>query len=61
MQALEIKFLQKIKEATILEKVRNTAIRKFLNIESLLLRIARSQFRWFGQWQCTQNALGTAS
>ena len=30
------------------DKVRNTAIRQFLSIESLLLRIERSQLRWFG-------------
>ena len=48
MQASEIGFVQKIKEVTMFDKVRNTAIQEALNIESLLLWIERSLLRWFG-------------
>ena len=48
MQASEMRFLRKIKGVTTFDKLRNTAIREFLDIESLLLRIERSQLRWFG-------------
>ena len=54
MQASEIRFLQKIKGVTVLDKHRSTAIREPLDIESLLLRIEKSQLRWFG------HASGTA-
>ena len=47
MQASEMRFLQKIEGVTLFNKVRSSEIRKFLNIELLLLRIDRSQFRWF--------------
>ena len=43
MQVSKTKFLRKIKEVTMFCKLRNTAIRESLNIESLLLRIERSQ------------------
>ena len=43
MQASEMRFLQKIKGATMFDEVRNTAIREPLDFESLLLRIERSQ------------------
>ena len=59
MQAFEMKFLKKFKVVTMFDKLRNTAIRKSLNIESLLLQIDRSQLRWFGH--ATDNASGTAS
>ena len=49
MQASETKFLQKIKGVSIFDKHCNTAIREFLDIESLLLQIKRSQLQWFGQ------------
>ena len=48
MQASEMRFLRKIKGVTMFDKHRNTEIRKSLDIESLLLRIESSQFRWFG-------------
>ena len=48
MQASEMRFLRKIKGITMLEKHRNTAIHESFDIESLLLRIERSQLRWFG-------------
>ena len=60
MQAPEIRFLRKIegvtmfdksqcydRSVTMFDKHRNTAIQESLNIESLLLRIERSQLRWF--------------
>ena len=48
MQASEMRFLRKIKGVAMFDKYRNTAIRESLDIESLLFRIERSQFRWFG-------------
>ena len=45
MQAFKMRFLQKIKGVTMFDKLRNTAIRESLNIESLLLLIERSQLR----------------
>ena len=47
VQASEMMFLQKIEGVTLFNKVRSTEIRKF-NIEPFLLRIERSQLRWFG-------------
>ena len=49
MQESEIiRFFRRIEGATLFDKVRNSEIRKSLNIEPLLLRIERSQLRWFG-------------
>ena len=48
MQASEMRFLQTIEGVTMHDKLRNIAIRASLNIASLLLRIERSQLRWFG-------------
>ena len=49
MQASEMRFLQKIKGViTMFDKLRNNAILESFNIKSLLLRIERSQLRWFG-------------
>ena len=47
VQASEMKFLQRIEEVTLFNKVRSSEIRKTLNLEPLLLRIERSQLRWF--------------
>ena len=48
VQASEM-FLQRIEGVTVLfNKVRSSKIRKSLNIEPLLLRIERSQLKWFG-------------
>ena len=47
MQASEMRILRKIKGVAIFDKHRNTAIRESLDIESLLLRIERSQLRCF--------------
>ena len=48
MQASDMRFLRKIKGITMFDKLRNSAIRESLDIESLLLRIKRSQLRWVG-------------
>ena len=48
MQASEMRFLQKIKGVTMFGKLRNTAIRESLDVDSLLLPIERSPLRWFG-------------
>ena len=41
-------FLRKIEGVTLFNKVGSFEISKSQNIKSLLLRIERSQFRWFG-------------
>ena len=43
-----MRFLGKIGVVTLFIKVCSSEIRKSLNIEPLLLRIERSQLRWFG-------------
>ena len=48
IQAAEMGFLRRVKGVTRLHKKRNTEIRNSLNIEPLLLRIERSQLRWYG-------------
>ena len=48
VQVSEMRFLQKIEGVTLFNKVRSCEIRESLNIEPLLLRIERSQLRWFG-------------
>ena len=48
VQAAEMRFLRRIKGVTLLDKVPNSKIQESLNVESLLLRIERSQLRWFG-------------
>ena len=48
VQASEMSFLRRIEGVTLYNKMRSSEIRKFLNIEPLLLRIERSQLRWFG-------------
>ena len=47
VQPFKMRFLRKIKRVTLFNKVRGSEIRKSLNIEPLLLRIKRSQLRWF--------------
>ena len=51
MQAIEMRFLQKLKGFTMFDKHRKTAIRVSLDIESLLFLIERFQLRWFGACQ----------
>ena len=48
VQAAEMRFLRKISSLTLLDKVKSADIRECLNIESLLLRLERSQPRWYG-------------
>ena len=48
VQASEMRILRKIKRVKLFNKVGSSEIRKFLNIETLVLRIERSQLRWFG-------------
>ena len=47
VQAAEMGFLRRVYDVTLRNKVRSCEIRKALKIESLL-RIERSQIRWFG-------------
>ena len=47
-QAYVMKFLRKNKRASLFNKVRSSEIRYSVNIEPLLLRIEKSQLRWFG-------------
>ena len=48
VQASKMRFLRRIEGVTLFNKVRSSDIRKSLNIEPLLLRIERSQLKWFG-------------
>ena len=48
VQASEMRLLRKIEGVTLFNKVRSSEIQKSLYIEPLLLRIERSQLRWFG-------------
>ena len=48
VQASEMSFLRRIERVTLFNKVRSSEIRKSRNIKPLLLRIERSQLRWFG-------------
>ena len=48
VQASEMRFLQRIEGVALFNKVHSFEIRKSLNIKPLLLRIKRSQLKWFG-------------
>ena len=48
MQTSEMRFSQSIQGVTLFTKVRSFETQKSLNIDSLLLRLERSQLRWFG-------------
>ena len=48
VQASEMRFLRRVRGVTMLDKVRSSEIRKSLNVDPLLLRIEKSQLRWFG-------------
>ena len=48
VQSAEMGFLRRISRLTLLDKDKSADIRESLNIESLLLRLERSQLRWYG-------------
>ena len=48
VQAAEMRFLRRVAGVRRIDRVRNSAIREELQIEPLLLKIERSQLRWFG-------------
>jgi hypothetical protein len=48
VQAAEMRFLRRVAGVKRIDKVRNSAIRETLNVEPLLLKIEKSQLRWFG-------------
>ena len=48
VQAAEMGFLRRISGLTLLDKGKSANIRESLDIESLLLRLERSQLRWYG-------------
>ena len=48
VQATDMRFSRRISGLTFLDKVKSADIRESLNIESLLLRLQRSQLRWYG-------------
>ena len=48
VHAAEIGFLRRISGLTLLDKFKSADIRESLNIELLLLRLERSQLRWYG-------------
>ena len=47
VQTSEMRFLRRIEGVTLSNKVRSFEVRKSLSIEALVLRIERSQLRWF--------------
>ena len=48
VQAAEMGFFRRISGLILLDKVKNADIRESPNIESLLLRLERSQLHWYG-------------
>ena len=48
VQAAEMGFLRRISCLTLLDKVKSADMRGSLNIELLLLRLEKSQLRWYG-------------
>ena len=48
VQAAEMRYLRKVVGVRRIERIRNTTIREYLNVEQLLLKVERSQLRWFG-------------
>ena len=56
IQASEVRVLRIIKGGTMFDKLRNTLIWEFLDIEPLLFRIEKSQLRWLIiQAECLRN------
>ena len=48
VQATEMGFLRRISGLTLSDKVKSADIHESLNFEALLLRLERSQLRWYG-------------
>ena len=48
VHAAKLGFLQKVRGLFRLDKVKSTDICQSLNIEPLLIRVERSQLRWYG-------------
>uniref|UniRef100_A0A8C2ZC47 Reverse transcriptase domain-containing protein n=1 Tax=Cyclopterus lumpus TaxID=8103 RepID=A0A8C2ZC47_CYCLU len=48
IQAAEMSFLRRVAGLSLRDRVRSSDIRGELGVESLLLRVQRSQLRWFG-------------
>jgi len=48
IQAAEMSFLRRVVGLSLRDRVRSSDIRRELRVEPLLLRIERSQLRWFG-------------
>nr|XP_054604743.1 uncharacterized protein LOC129165490 [Nothobranchius furzeri]XP_054604744.1 uncharacterized protein LOC129165490 [Nothobranchius furzeri]XP_054604745.1 uncharacterized protein LOC129165491 [Nothobranchius furzeri] len=48
IQAAKISFLRRVARLSLRDRVRSSDIREGLGVEPLLLRIERSQLRWFG-------------
>uniref|UniRef100_A0A3Q3XBL8 RING-type domain-containing protein n=1 Tax=Mola mola TaxID=94237 RepID=A0A3Q3XBL8_MOLML len=48
IQAAEMSFLRRVAGLSLRDRVRSTDIREELRVEPLLLRVERSQLRWFG-------------
>ena len=46
VQTAEMRFLRRITDFTLLDKVKSADIRESLNIKSLFLRQEKSQVRW---------------
>ena len=48
VQAAEMRFLRAVKGVSLLDRMYSTDIRESLEVEPLLLKIERSQLRWYG-------------
>ncbi|TWW62808.1 hypothetical protein D4764_04G0014550 [Takifugu flavidus] len=48
VQAAEMSFLRRVAGLSLRDRVRSSAIREELGVESLLLHVERSQMRWLG-------------
>ena len=58
VQAAEMRYLRQVAGFRRIDKVRNRTIREKLNTEMLLLKVERSQLRWFGHvLKITRNRL----
>jgi len=48
IQVAKMSFLRRVAGLSLRDRVRSSDIRRELGVESLLLRVERSQLRWFG-------------